>query len=125
MASFQQAISSVNGQSMINWFIFGHWVVIHLTMQQQNSTNFTKIQPNMKRFAFLPFCLFSQQLSNHSIEFKDTSKFATIAVHFVDNLIYIFLVHCVIYVMLHKNCEKQHHKKSPKLTSLVDFFLVH
>ena len=88
MMSFQQDVSSVYFLSMTNRFIFGHRVVVHFTMQQK-PTNFAKKKsPDVRRFAFRHFV----HLVNSSAvtQQNDSSKYATIAVYFVDNLFIFF-----------------------------------
>ena len=58
-------------------FIFGHRVVIHFIMQQK-STKIAKKLTRCQEICFPQFSAITQQ--------KVSSKFATIAVHFVDNL---------------------------------------
>ena len=72
----------MEGPSVINWFIFGHGVIIHFIMHRK-PTNFAKKLTRCEEICFPPFCLFSQQLSNLS---TDSLKFATIAVDVDDNL---------------------------------------
>ena len=69
---------------MINQYIVGHMVVIHFIMQRKSNVAKKKKSHQFEEICFPPFCLFSQQLSNHSAE--GLLKIATIAVHVVDNL---------------------------------------
>ena len=50
MASFQRAISSVYGPSLINRLIFGHGVVIHFILKRNLTVK--KNSPDVRRFAF-------------------------------------------------------------------------
>ena len=68
---------------MINRCIFGQGVVIHFIMQQK-PTKFAKNSPDVRRFAFRHFVYLVN--SSAITPQNDSSKFATIAVDFVDNL---------------------------------------
>ena len=88
-ASFQRALSSAYSPSVINRFIFGHGVVIHFIMQRK-PTNFAKNSPDERRFAFRHFVYLVN--SSAITPQNDSSKFATITVDFVDNLIFSCLL---------------------------------
>ena len=82
MASFQRAISSVYGLSVINRFIFwslgSNSLYNAMAVDKPCKNNLSDV----RRFAF---CHFVLQFIKSTAQ-KDSSKFATIAIYFVDSL---------------------------------------